>query len=112
MNTKPVNRWDLIKAIVEAYAPYYLDDSPNLVDKNIVYRNYQLEVTRGDFQPENGAFLVLGITPGCFGDNVESIDDIFIYFIDYALADIDYWIDELEKAIEADKTAQRSELPA
>lgn len=109
---KTVTRWELIKAIAEAYARYYLDHGPSLEPKRIIYNRYGLDTVLSNYRLGDGEYLVLTISPGDFGDCIETIDDIYTWFIDYALADIDYWINELQKAIEADKTAQKTGLQA
>ena len=104
---KPITRWELIKTIAEAYSLYYLDQDPALEPKRIIYNRYGLDTVLSNYRLGDGEYLVLTISPGCFGDNVENIDDIYTWFIDYALADIDFWINELEKALEADKRMKK-----
>lgn len=102
-----VTRWELIKAIAEAYKLYYLDDEKVDIPISIIYNKYGLSTTLSPKQRlADYEYLVLTISPGCFGDNVETIDDVYTWFIDYALIDIDYWINELKDTIAADKRLQ------
>lgn len=93
---KPITRWELIKAIAEAYKLYYLDPDPTALPISIVYDRYGLNTSiRPKEQLSEDEHFILAIKPGFIGIEVETIDDIYTWFIDYAIRDIDDYINEL-----------------
>lgn len=93
---KPITRWELIKAIAEAYKLYYLDPEPTTLPISIIYDRYGLNTSiRPKEQLSEDEHFILAIEPGFIGVEVETIDDIYTWFIDYAIRDIDDYINEL-----------------
>lgn len=91
-----ITRWELIKAIAEAYKLYYLDPEPTTIPISIIYNRYGLSTSlRPKERLSEDEHFILAIQPGFIGVRVDTIDDIYNWYIGYAIREIDDYINEL-----------------
>ena len=65
---KPITRWELIKAIAEAYKLYYLDPDPTTLPISIIYDRYGLNTSiRPKELLSDDEHFILAIKPGFIG---------------------------------------------
>jgi len=94
-----LTRYELIKAIAEAYDKYYLCEDPTGQPVHIIYNQYgcyATPISKNDLNLDNNEYVITTLTPDCFGEAVENKEDLYTWFIDYALRDIDDMIDGLK----------------